>query len=73
MLTDEELRQYAADSNETWICAQMARELLAARDTLRRVRERAELLRYDTSALMSSPPQNAAVHDLLQILDEATR
>lgn len=45
----------------------------AERDTLRRVRERAELLRYDTSALMSSPPQNAAVHDLLQILDEATR
>ena len=39
MLSDCELRTMANDSNQLWDCAQMARELLAARAEVERLTE----------------------------------
>lgn len=66
MLTDDELRQYAADSNETWICAQMARELLAARRVVEAAR--ASLA---NAALVCD--EDCALADAVKNYDEATR
>ena len=79
MLSDYELRTMANDSNQLWDCAQMARELLAARPAVDALRElcRLKLLKEAAGATpeyeRDKPAAWTAAMTAVAAFDEVTR